>query len=150
MSSRLPETRIVVFDGFCFLFINWARFLSSHNQNPSFRFVPMQSGEGSDISLRTRNRRQRSDNFSGTRPWHVLYRVYRRNSHRHGARSSVATVQHCGRNSAPMAGWPLPRSLAESISVVRQPYHVLPTAMTLVGRAGLSNYSDIKRGQFLK
>jgi predicted DCC family thiol-disulfide oxidoreductase YuxK len=46
MSSTNPDTRVIVYDGHCYLCSGWARFHARHPTVPPFSLVAMQSDNG--------------------------------------------------------------------------------------------------------
>jgi predicted DCC family thiol-disulfide oxidoreductase YuxK len=44
-----PNSRIIVFDGYCHLCSGWARFIGRHPTYPPFKVIPMQSAEGQTL-----------------------------------------------------------------------------------------------------
>jgi predicted DCC family thiol-disulfide oxidoreductase YuxK len=46
MPCRDAKTRIIIFDGLCYICSGWIRFLRRHRVDPPFRLISMQTPEG--------------------------------------------------------------------------------------------------------
>ncbi len=51
MQRPYSNARIIVFDGFCHVCSGWVRFLDSHEVNPPFQHIPIQTPEGKTLLI---------------------------------------------------------------------------------------------------